>query len=611
MPATVIHVLRLMLVAVLLWSGGAVGAAAPEPQHALRDYIQAPDPVYRFAPVAALPGAGYTVHVLSMDSQRWRSPGEVDRTLWTHWLAVVVPDVVAHGTAMVIVGGGDNTPVPDLTADEVVFGARIAVLTRSVVAIVGQVPNQPLAFPDAPAPLSEDALVAYSWDKAMDNLDWSWPVYLPMVKSVVRTLDTVQAFVPAVSPAAVDDFVVVGFSKRGAVTWLTAAVDPRVRAIAPGVIDFLNLAPSIEHHYRAYGGYSPAIREYVDYDIVRRVRIPEGRDLLRVVDPYAYRHLLALPKYLINSTGDQFFLPDSARFYIDGLEGETLLRYVANTDHGLSGPTVPVEDAVTGLVGWYLTVLGGVPRPRIQWARNGTTLVVTSSEPALAARLWQADNPAARDFRLATLGPAWTATPLADGGGVYVAQVEAPAAGWRGFYVELTYAGPGGLPQTYSTPVFVTPEDMPFELDDPVGTPRGPRYWARQVEAVASGGGDFDPATVSGWFPLPVMGEVVPDPAAAAALLRHRPADAAARARRQCLATRLNVAAGELGWYSRLGPDALPVAPHRRYLWRWWTRAHEAFTGGDPRMAAVVCRVINHAGGHGGGAAGSGALVLH
>ncbi len=591
MWSATVHSLRLVaLITGLLLAAGPVRAEPLTPDNALRTYVQAPDPAYRFAPVAALPGPGYTVHVLSMDSQRWREPGEVDRTLWTHWLAVVVPDAVVHDTAMVIVAGGDNTPAPDLTADEVVFGAQIAVLTQSVVAIVGQVPNQPLSFPDAPVPLSEDALVAYSWDKAMDTLDWSWPAYLPMVKSVVRTLDTVQAFVPRVSAATVSDFVVVGFSKRGATTWLTAVVDDRVRAIAPGVIDFLNLAPSIEHHYRAYGGYSPAIGDYVDYDIVRRVRIPEGRDLLRIIDPYSYRDLLDLPKYLINSTGDQFFLPDSARFYLDDLEGETLVRYVANTDHGLSGPTVPVEDAVTGLVSWYLTVLAHVPRPHIEWSQNGGSLVVTSSQPALIARLWQADNPAARDFRLDALGPAWTAMPLADNGGVYVAQVEPPAQGWRGFYVELTYAGPGGLPQTYSTPVFVIPDGMPFDLEDPIGHPRGPRYWAAAVDR-----GEVDPETFAGWFPVPVMGRVIRDADEALALLHSHPRDVARRALRQCLATRLNVAAGELGWYSRLGPDALPVAPDRRYLWRWWTRAHEAFTGGHPGAAGVICRLINHA----------------
>lgn len=569
-------------------------AAAPE--SALADYVNTPDPAYGYTAVETIPGAGFTLHVLTMNSQQWRAPGEVDRSLWTHWLAIVVPDVVSHETGMVIVGGGDNGGPPDLGADEVVFGAQIAVLSQSIVAIVGQIPNQPLVVPDAAVPLREDALVAYSWDKAMGILDWSWPAYLPMVKSVVRTFDTVQDFVPTVSAARVDDFVLVGFSKRGATTWLTAAVDPRVRGIVPGVIDFLNLAPSIEHHFRAYGEYSSAISDYVDYDIVRRVRTPEGQDLLSVVDPYAYRSVLDMPKYLLNSTGDQFFLPDSARFYIDDLPGETLLRYVANTDHGLSGPTVPIEDAVTGLISWYLTLLLDVPRPQIDWTYQDGQLVVRTSQAALVARLWQADNPTARDFRLATLGPAWTVTPLAGSAGEYVAEVESPPTGWRGFYIELTFAGPGGLPQTYSTPVFVTPDTLPFELDDPIGNPRSPFYWAAQLQAAKTGGSDIDAATISGWFPFPVTGEVVHDLDEAEAILAPWQPDATARARRQCLATRLNIAAGELGWYSRPAQGLLHRdAAEMPYLWRWWQRADTSWRNGHPRLANLICRYLNQA----------------
>ena len=587
------HSMRILSL-LCLWLFLSTAWASP-PESALADYVNAPDPAYGYTPVASVPGNGFTLYLLSMTSQQWRAPGEVDRTLWTHWLAVVVPEVVSHDTAMVIVGGGDNGGPPDLASDEVAFGAQIAVLSRSVVAIVGQVPNQPLSFPDAPGPLREDALVAYTWDRAMDRLDWSWPAYLPMVKSVVRTLDTVQGFVPAVSPARVRDFVVVGFSKRGAATWLTAAVDLRVRAIAPGVIDFLNLAPSIEHHFRAYGEYSPAIGDYVDYDIVQRLRTPEGQDLLKVIDPYSYRRVLDLPRYLLNSTGDQFFLPDSARFYIDELTGEALLRYVANTDHGLSGPTVPIEDAITGLIGWYLGVLADLPRPEIDWEHEEGRLVVRSSRPPLAARLWQADNPVARDFRLAVLGPAWHATPLVDEGGAYSVHITPPSTGWRAYYVELTFAGPGGLPQTYSTPVFVTPDTLPFELDDAIGRPVGPRAWAARIEAVLAGGGDIDPAVLAGWFPFPVMGQVVDDPAAALALLQAPHPGAAGRALRQCLAVRLNIAAGELGWYSRLGTDALRVEDEQRYLWRWWAHATEAFGEGEPREAGIICRLLNHA----------------
>ena len=59
-------------------------------------------------------------------------------------------------------------------------------------------------------------------------------------------------------------FVVSGASKRGWTTWTTAAVDRRVVAIAPAVIDLLNVVPSFTHHWQAYGAWSDAVKDYVE-----------------------------------------------------------------------------------------------------------------------------------------------------------------------------------------------------------------------------------------------------------------------------------------------------------------------------------------------------------
>ena len=60
-----------------------------------------------------------------------------------------------------------------------------------------------------------------------------------MTKAVVRAMDTVEAFMmsEAGGKLKVNEFVVAGGSKRGWTTWMTAAVDKRVIAIAPLVID--------------------------------------------------------------------------------------------------------------------------------------------------------------------------------------------------------------------------------------------------------------------------------------------------------------------------------------------------------------------------------------
>ena len=158
-----------------------------------------------------------------------------------------------------------------------------------------------------------------------------------MTKSAVRAMDAITAFMasPAGGAHRVARFVVSGASKRGWTTWTTAAVDRRVIAIAPEVIDLLNVEPSFVHHWQAYGKWSEAVQDYVDRGLMDWIGTPTFRALMQIEEPYEYRNRLTMPKLLLNAAGDQFFLPDSSRFYFDDLPGEKLLRYIPNADHSL------------------------------------------------------------------------------------------------------------------------------------------------------------------------------------------------------------------------------------------------------------------------------------
>ena len=116
----------------------------------------------------------------------------MDRPPWKHWLTVIVPEQVATGTALLIVGGGSNDRKPPARANPLL--AMGAVTTRSVIAELRMVPNQPLTFVGETEKRSEDAIIAYSWDKYLRTGDEAWPLRLPMTKSVVRAMDTVTAF---------------------------------------------------------------------------------------------------------------------------------------------------------------------------------------------------------------------------------------------------------------------------------------------------------------------------------------------------------------------------------------------------------------------------------
>ncbi len=426
----------------------------------LDDYVAAPDSNYRYDVLHTVTGPGFTAYILEMTSQSWRSKDEVDRTLWKHWLTIVKPVNATGDKALLWINGGSNGGAAPGEPDKMLVGMALG--AGAVVADLKMVPNQPLVFPDGGRPRSEDGIIAYTFNKYMATGDSTWPLLLPMVKSAVRAMDTVQTHLAALDSGAISikEFVVSGGSKRGWTTWLTAAVDKRVVAIAPAVIDVLNMDEQMKHHFSAYGFYSDAIADYVEMKVFERLDTPGGRRLTKFIDPYEYRDRYAsIPKCLINSSGDQFFLPDSAQFYFHDLPGEKHIRYVPNTDHGLGG-----SDAVESLLVFFKSIVTGASRPKFTWSvkDDGSIEVKTTTKPT-AVKLWQATNQQTRNFRLDVIGPTWKSSPLGEqGGGSYIAKVPEPDAGWTAFFAELTFDSGAPIPWKFTTQVSVVPKILPF-----------------------------------------------------------------------------------------------------------------------------------------------------
>lgn len=458
MPRRWTFALRFGLTAVAMLSGMP---AFGREDTALDRYVAASDANYRYQLLNTIPGDDYTAYVLELTSQQWRTAEEVDRPVWKHWLTIVRPERVKTNIGLLIIGGGSNGRPPPARVSPVL--TSVAVATGSVLSELRMVPNQPLTFAGETRRRSEDAITAYSWDKYLRTGDDTWPVRLPMTKSVVRAMDAITAFCrsPEGGGIAVEKFVVGGASKRGWTTWTTAAVDHRVIAIVPVVIDLLNMEPSFEHQYRAYGFWAPAVHEFEEMGIMRWAGTPRFETLMTIEDPYAYRDRLGLPKFIVNSAGDQFFLPDSSQFYFDGLPGEKYLRYVPNTDHSLKGAEFDLGATALAL---YQSVIGDTPRPRFTWRfeNDGAIRVETRTKPS-EVRLWQATNPNARDFRFQTIGPAYTSGVLDDrGGGVYLGTVPRPERGWTAYFVEMTFPSGGNQPFKFTTGVRVMPDVLPF-----------------------------------------------------------------------------------------------------------------------------------------------------
>lgn len=470
---------RLALGAVCLLGAWAAGLhsqapASPQTSHAraletpLDLYVAAPDARFRVDVAGDLPAQGVTATLLDMTSQQWLTTNEVADPVWRHWLTVIRPPAVQSDIALLFITGGANDGARPTAPTRMLVD--IARATGAVVAELRLVPNQPVVFQDDPLrkPRTEDDFIAYTWDKFLRTNDPKWPARLPMTKSAVRAMDAVTAFMasPAGGAQRVSRFVVSGASKRGWTTWTTAAVDSRVVAIAPIVIDMLNLEPSFVHHWRAYGAWADAVSDYVDRGLMSWMGTREFRALMKIEEPFEYRARLAMPKLIINAAGDEFFLPDSSRFYFDALPGEKQLRYIPNTGHNLEK-----TDAPATLQAFFASIVAGSRRPSFTWTfeADGSIRVVSKDRPT-AVTFWRATNPNARDFRLTTIGRTYAATPLRPvGPNTWVARMSAPPKGWSAGFVELTFPATGGTPLTLTTAVRVLPDALPFPA--PVPTP--------------------------------------------------------------------------------------------------------------------------------------------
>ncbi len=453
-------------------------------QRVLDEFLAQPNPDYQWSLNSTFAGVGFTGYVLDFTSQSWRTADEVSEPIWHHWLTILVPDVVQSDTALLLVDGGSRfSGPPNLSDGDIQQLAQFVAATGTVAVHLPNVPNQPLRFPNdalTTGNRSEDEIIASSFEMAIRTGDPTWAALLPMVRSAVKAMDAAQEFTSRLADSVtLQQFVVTGASKRGWTTWLTGAVDPRVKAIMPMVFDALNLEPQFDYHGQVYSNnpfftlpsqqdpsrqFSEAIEDYVHYEIVDIVGLPIADYLAQIVDPYTFRDRLDLPKYDVVSAGDEFFLNDSSQFYFDALPGPRYLRYVPNTGHGLN------QSAVESMVTFYQAILDGDTLPQFSWTflADGSIQVQTGPgalDVPTTVRLWQANNPNFQDFRNGFgAGPTWTSTVLAsNGSGGYLGQVSNPLPGWTAFLVELTYDVGEAAPLVFTTEVRLLNDGAPLD----------------------------------------------------------------------------------------------------------------------------------------------------
>ena len=422
------------------------------PATGLDAYVGQPDDSFDWHVVSTQSSDLGRFVVIQLTSQTWQ-PDTVAPGVWKHWLKVCIPNDATGGIGMLFVGGGrHDAPQPRQPAAELL---AVAVETKSIVAELHCVPNQPLVFNGDGVERFEDNLLAESWQAALKTKDPSRLGQLPMAKSAVRAMDALEQWSAGDDTIpTLNQFVVSGASKRGWTTWLTGAVDTRVVAIIPIVIDVLNIRQSLQHQLDVYGEWSPALGDYHARGFDQMLTDPRFDKLLAQVDPYLFRQRFTMPKLVVNATGDQFFLPDSSQFYFDGLPTEKHLAYVPNASHSLGG-----SNAQDTIMGFYSYILAGQERPTLHWqATADGDWQVTSDVAPNKVRLWQANNPKARDFRLDVVGAAYKGvelTPADDGSYRVPADKLKATQGWTATLVEAEYDSPCGRPLRLTTPVWI------------------------------------------------------------------------------------------------------------------------------------------------------------
>ena len=416
-----------------------------KPENALKSYLSNGDSNYTWElKDSANIGSAKAYQVL-LTSQKWRG------IMWRHQLTIIVPSSVQYDGALLFITGGSNKDEqPNWSKEDKLWPIlnAIASKNKAVVALIKQVPNQPLYDGK-----TEDELITHTLNEFRKDKDYTWPLLFPMVKSAVKGMDAVQEFVAKKTKHSVSNFVLAGASKRGWTTWLSSAIDDkRVKAIGPMVIDMLNMPKTLSYQFETYGEYSDQIEDYVKIGIPQSTSSPDGKAITAMIDPYSYKEKLTVPKMIFVGTNDPYWTADAIKHYFDQIPGKNLIHYVPNAGHDLAGG----KQALEGLSAFFGLTLQNKEYPVSTWAVNKTAegfelAVQANPNDLVEAAIW-ATTSADRDFR----NNLWLTRRVKYEGSTVKYTIPFVKKGYQAFYMDLKYKDPNGGTYTVSTRLFTT-----------------------------------------------------------------------------------------------------------------------------------------------------------
>jgi len=494
---------------------------------ALDDYVNRPDEHYGWVDMGpewilsgrSLDGShSWTSYTLNMTSLKWLndedfSPNSEVKSIWYHMLVVIVPSEIhwKNNATLWITGHGMGYKPTSNKDEDIALAASLAMGVGCITGVLFQIPNEDITFTSDPIQMSrgEDEIIAFTWDHYMkDTSDPEWIVRFPMVKASMRAMDAVSEFVAQNHPelgCQLDYWAVSGASKRGWTTWLVGVVDPRVMAIVPIVLDAINFVEVEHHQWRSYGGWTFALNDYYEMNIMTRLETPEMVMLQEQDDPFFYRDRLTLPKLVVNAALDEFQQPDDTRYWWDEMPGPKRFIMTPNAEHS---EATGILEIVPAIGTWLEYLLQKETVPEFFWEINDETgeIVATLDNVGTVhkASVWwayscgnNADGTLRRDFRVMSLDnpcacglvsdgycinlkSMWTQETLeeviVDGKRTYRTQLDAPGDGrYIAYFIDIKYEKKefpqkvSGLPYDkpgqleFTTEVSVWPNTFPYE----------------------------------------------------------------------------------------------------------------------------------------------------
>lgn len=419
------------------------------PDNALVHYLENSDEIYEWQLEDSISVNNSAIYQVKLTSQTWRD------LVWEHSLSIIVPDEIQHNGALLFISGGNNRNDdlhPGNNDQALQAVAAIAQQNKAVTALIKQVPNQPLF-----GGKTEDEIISYTFHNYQEDGDYTWPLLFPMVKSVIKGMDTVQSFVDEKKGITIENFMLTGYSKRGWTTWLTGATDDRVQAIAPSVIDVLNMPLNVDYQVKTWGDYSIEIHDYVRLGIAQDINKPEGAELVTMVDPFSYRESLTMPKLLLIGANDPYWPADAVKNYFGELEGQNYIHYTPNAGHDLNDG----REATPVTSEFFYKMLNGKDYPEFTYditeTDDGFEIDIISDDPFQTITQWEAYS-SDRDFR----DENWSDQTISGNGTTFSTTVSKPDDGYYATYLNVVYKGDVLTEFPLSTRMIVADKDSVF-----------------------------------------------------------------------------------------------------------------------------------------------------